>query len=150
MSRCFLTNVWMICLWGRCNLSPNRCDHLLVTLSGISLSCTSHCYIQSCVLNSVITLLPIGERSIVMSVSVCLSVCVCLWSSLWNYMSNLHQIFCACWLLWQHSDTLCISCLGLARRNTCCRQPTLGTTSWSQGPLGRSWHVEYLWHHVCT
>jgi len=34
--------------------------------------------------------------------------------------------------------------LGLARRNTRCRQRTLGTTSCSQGLLGRSGRVEYL------
>jgi len=33
--------------------------------------------------------------------------------------------------------------LSLARRNTCCRQRTLGTTSCSQGILGRSGRVEY-------
>ena len=39
--------------------------------------------------------------------------------------------------------------LSLARRNTRCRQRTLGTTSCTQGLLGRSGRVEYLWHHVC-
>ena len=34
--------------------------------------------------------------------------------------------------------------LSLARRNTHCRQRTLGTTSCSQGLLGRSGRVEYL------
>ena len=34
--------------------------------------------------------------------------------------------------------------LGLARRNTCCRQRTLGTISCRQGLLGRSGRVEYL------
>ena len=33
--------------------------------------------------------------------------------------------------------------LGLARRSTRCRQRTLGATSYSQGPLGRSGRVEY-------
>ena len=33
--------------------------------------------------------------------------------------------------------------LGLARRNTRCRQRTLGTTSCSRGLLGRSGHLEY-------
>jgi len=75
-------------------------------------------------------------------------------------------------LLWRRSDTLRISgfvddvtsahkmrlldvatrlrqrgahaALGLARRNTRCRQRTLGTTSCSQGLLGRSGRVEYL------
>ena len=40
--------------------------------------------------------------------------------------------------------------LGLARRNTRCRQRTLGTTSCSQGLLGRSGRVVYLWHDICT
>ena len=40
--------------------------------------------------------------------------------------------------------------LGLARRNTRCRQRTLRTTSCSQGLLGRSGRVEYLWHDICT
>ena len=44
-----------------------------------------------------ITPATIGERSIVMSVSVCLSVCVCvcvcLRSYLWNCTSDLHQFF---------------------------------------------------------
>ena len=34
--------------------------------------------------------------------------------------------------------------LSLARRNTCCRQRPLGTTSCSQGLLGRSGRVEYI------
>ena len=37
--------------------------------------------------------------------------------------------------------------LGLAYRNTCCRQWTLVTTSCRQALLG---HSEYVWHHVCT
>jgi len=40
--------------------------------------------------------------------------------------------------------------LGLAHRNTRCRQWTLRTTSCSQGLIVRNGHVEYLWHHVCT
>jgi len=79
-------------------------------------------------------------------------------------------------LLWQRSDMLHISgfmddaifahkprlldvaarlrqwgshaALGLARRNTCCRQWTLGNTSCSQVLLGRSGCVEYLWATV--
>jgi len=75
-------------------------------------------------------------------------------------------------LLWRCSDMLCISgfmadvilarklrllddaawlrhrgshaALGLARRNTRCRQWTLGTTSCIRGLLGRSARVEYL------
>ena len=77
-------------------------------------------------------------------------------------------------VLWRHSDALRISgfvddvifahtgklsvldvaarleahtydaALSLARRNTRCRQRTLGTTSCSQGLLGRSGRVEYL------
>ena len=39
--------------------------------------------------------------------------------------------------------------LGLACRNTRCRQRMLGTTC-SQSLLGHSGHVEYLWHYVCT
>jgi len=83
-------------------------------------------------------------------------------------------------LLWRRSDTLLISgfmddvifahkligcstsppgwgseahmyaVLGLARRNTRCRQWTLRTTSCSQGLLGRSGRVVYLWHDICT
>ena len=80
-------------------------------------------------------------------------------------------------LLWRHSDKLCTSgfmddviiahklrllgwgseahayaALSLVHRNTRCRQRPLMTrpTSRSQGLLGRSGRVEYLWHHVCT
>jgi len=106
---------------------------------------------------------PIGERSIMRSVS----VCVCRRSYLRNYTS-----FWACYLwpfrlgppLAAYSDMLRISgfmndvifahklrlldvatrlrqrgsqkASGLARRNTRCRQRTLGTTSCSQGLLG--------------
>jgi len=62
---------------------------------------------------SIITVPLIGERSIVMSararararVCVCVCVCVCEGvfvcprSYLQNYTSDLHQIFCACYLL---------------------------------------------------
>jgi len=43
---------------------------------------------------------PIGERIIVISVSVCLSVCVFVCPRLYlrNYTSDLRQIFCACYL----------------------------------------------------
>jgi len=47
---------------------------------------------------------PIGKRSIVMSVSVC--VCVCPRSYLRYYTSDLHQNFCACYL-WPWLDKLC-------------------------------------------
>ena len=57
---------------------------------------------------------PIGERNIVMSVSVC--ACVCLSASI---STELHvrssPIFCACYLwpwrgsLWRRNDTLCTS-----------------------------------------
>ena len=42
---------------------------------------------------------PIGQRSIVMSVSVCVCVCVfvCPRSYLRNYTSNLHKKFCTCY-----------------------------------------------------
>ena len=42
-----------------------------------------------------------------------------------------------------------LAALGLACRNRRCRLRTLGTTSCSQGLLGRSGRVEYIWHHVC-
>jgi len=62
-------------------------------------------------------LLPIVERSIVMTVSVCLSVCMSVRMSLREHISGTtHPIFAKCYvhvrglvLLWQHSDTLCIS-----------------------------------------
>jgi len=50
--------------------------------------------------------------------SVCLHVCPCVSprAYLWNYTSDLRQMLCPCYvhvrglvLLWQHSDTLCIS-----------------------------------------
>ena len=43
-----------------------------------------------------ITPLPVGERSIAMSVSVCLFVCVFVWPRLYlrNYTSDLHQFLC--------------------------------------------------------
>jgi len=81
-------------------------------------------------------------------------------------------------VLWQHSDMLHISgfmdyvifahkirlldfatrlrqwgshaAMGLVHRNTRRRQWTLGTTSCSQGLLGCSGRVDYLWHHFCT
>ena len=59
---------------------------------------------------------PIGKRSIVMSVSVCLCVFVCPRSHLRNYTSDLHRIFFVrvtygrdSVLLWRCSDTLCTS-----------------------------------------
>jgi len=48
------------------------------------------------------------------------------------------------------SEAHTYAALGLARRNTRCRQPTLGTTSCTQSLLGCSGRVEYLWHLVCT
>jgi len=48
------------------------------------------------------------------------------------------------------SEAHTYAALGLARRNTRCRQRTLGTTSCSQSLLGRSGRVEYLWHRACT
>jgi len=68
-------------------------------------------------LSELITPPPIGERSIVMSMSVCLFVCafVSSRSYLRNYTSDLHQIFVhvtygrGSVLLWQRSDTLCTS-----------------------------------------
>jgi len=71
--------------------------------------------------NLFITLSPMGERNIVMSVSVCLCVCLCVCvfvcprSYLQNYTSNLQQFFVlvTCGhglaLLWQRSDMLRIS-----------------------------------------
>ena len=47
-------------------------------------------------------------------------------------------------------EALRYAALSLVHRNTRCRQWTLGTTSFSQGLLGCSGHVEYSWHHVCT
>ena len=68
------------------------------------------------VLRGFVTPPPIGQRSIVMSVSVCLCVFVCPRSYLRNYTFDLHQIFCACYLygrgsilLWRRSDMLCTS-----------------------------------------
>ena len=67
---------------------------------------------------------PIGEQSIVMSMSVCqyVCLCVCLWAYLQNYTSDLHQILFLCFqalvhvtyghglvLLWQHCYKLCTS-----------------------------------------
>jgi len=61
---------------------------------------------------------PIGERSIVVSVSVCLSLCVCFCvcacprSYLQNYTSDLHEIFerviyvGGLVVLWRRSDML--------------------------------------------
>ena len=62
-----------------------------------------------------ITLPPIGERSIVMSVSVC--VCLCVFVCLRSYLRNYTAIFAKVFvhvaygrgsvLLWRHCDTLC-------------------------------------------
>ena len=62
-----------------------------------------------------ITSPPVGMRSIVMTVPVCLSVCVfvCPRAYLWNYTSDLHQFFVhvtycrGSILLWRRWDTLC-------------------------------------------
>jgi len=76
------------------------------------------------VLRGFVTPPPIVERSIVMSVSVCLCVFVCPRSYLRNYTFDLHQIFCACYLygrgsilLWRRSDMLCTS--GLCTTSLC-------------------------------
>ena len=80
----------------------------------------SHQEVAVMIYSSALLLRPrIGQRSIVMSVSVCLHVCVfvCPRSYLRNYMytSDLHQFFvrvtygrCPV-LLWRRSDTLCTS-----------------------------------------
>ena len=121
---------------------------------------------------------PIGERSIVMSVSLC--VFVCPRSHLRNYTSVLHQIFHARYLwpwlgpplaaywyvtYFRYMDDVILAHKpilldvaarlrqwgsGLARRYTRCRQRTLGTTSCSQCLLGRIGRVECLCHHACT
>jgi len=61
---------------------------------------------------------PNRERSMLMSVSVPLSVCLCQWAYLWVSTSNVHWIFCACYLWsWLHPllvaywrcSTLCTS-----------------------------------------
>ena len=68
---------------------------------------------------------PIGERSIVMSVSVCVRVCVCRRSYLRNCTSDFHHFFLACYL-W----------------------PWLGP------PLAAYWYVMYFrfygWRHICS
>ena len=53
---------------------------------------------HKCLLTADVTPPPIGERSTVMRVSVCLCVFVCPRSYLRNYTSDLHQMFCACYL----------------------------------------------------
>ena len=58
---------------------------------------------------------PIGERSIVMSVSVCLCVCVLVRDHIFGTTRPIFTTFCACSygrgsvLLWRRSDMLCIS-----------------------------------------
>ena len=55
----------------------------------------------------------VGERSIAISLSVCL--CVCLRAYLWNRWTDLHEFFmqipcgCGAVLLWRRCDTLCTS-----------------------------------------
>ena len=64
----------------------------------------------------IITPPPIGERSIVMSMSVCVCVFVCPLSYLRNYTSDFQKMFSSCVsdgrgsvLLWRCSDMLCTS-----------------------------------------
>ena len=91
---------------------------------------------------------------------VCLCVFVCPRSYLRNYTSDLHQFLCVLPIavarssggtairyvfpvLWMTSYLrIPYAALSLARRNTRCRQRTLGTTSCSQGLLGRIGRVE--------
>ena len=113
---------------------------------------------------------PIEKRSIVISVAVCVPVCVFVWPQ--SYLQNTHPIFSKflCMLClsvfygWRHFcnklrllDVVARlrqwgspAGLGLAHRNTRCRQQMLGSTSCSQGLLDSSGCVEYLWHRVCT
>ena len=53
---------------------------------------------------------PIGKRSIVMSVYLCLSVCVCVCprSYLHNYTSGLHQFFCMLPMAVARSSSCCV------------------------------------------
>ena len=119
---------------------------------------------------------PIGEQSIVMSVSECVSVCLSVHDHIFGIIRPIfskflmHVAYGRCSILfWWRSDTLCTSsfmddvifarkpvlldvaavrlthaALGLAHRNTHCRQQTLGITSCSMGLLGRSGLAEYL------
>ena len=111
--------------------------------------------------------------SVSLCLSVCLSAIISSELHVRSSPKFLHVTYgCGSSLLWRRSDTLHISgfmadvifaqklglldvaarlrqrgshaALGLARRNTRCRQRTLRTTSYSQGLLGRSGCVEYL------
>jgi len=54
----------------------------------------------SVLVGCVVTPPPIGEQSIVITVSVCVSVCVCVCprAYLWKYTSEFYQFFCECYL----------------------------------------------------
>jgi len=58
-------------------------------------------------------------------------------------------IGCSTWPRGWGSEAHTCAASVLVHRNTRCRQRTLGTISCSQGLLGRSGRVEYLWYHVC-
>ena len=58
-------------------------------------------------------------------------------------------IGCSTWPRGRGSEAHTCAASVLVHRNTRCRQRTLGTISCSQGLLGRSGRVEYLWYHVC-
>ena len=123
----------------------------------------------------IVTLPPIGEQSIVVSMYVCVCVFVCPRRYLQNYTSDLPQIFLCMSVACSSSRSVVMlyvfpvffddvilvhklrlldvatrlrlqdshAALGLARRNTHHRQQTFGTTSCSQGLLGRSGRVKH-------
>jgi len=70
-------------------------------------------------ISAVITPPPIGERSIVMSVSVCVCVClsVCSRSYLRNYTSDLHDFY-ACYFYYSRDSVLFWRCSDMLRRPT--------------------------------
>jgi len=94
----------------------------------------------------------IGERSIVMSVSVCACVFVCPRWYLRKYTSDLHHIFCACYL-WQclssggvFIDVVIFSHkLRLLDESARLRQWGSRSLAWHWlGPLQRSWRLRLL------
>jgi len=77
-----------LCRRGRSELAGKNADESTWRM----INCTE-LYKSIQLHQTLITPSPIGQRSIVMSVCVCLYVCVCPRSYLRNYISDLHQTF---------------------------------------------------------
>ena len=66
-------------------------------------------FVTSCV--HFVVLFFTGVRSITISATVCLYICVCPLANLKNHMPKIREIFCTCYISWQHRNVLSISSL---------------------------------------